>query len=186
MFDLHRHDEYSTFDGFGKAKELAELCKEYGYKSLSTTNHGNTNGLIATYKACKDAGLKAILGVEGYFLPKYKESTRGYHLILIAKNLEGYKNLNRLQYEGEKQKYYNPIWDFKLLEQYHEGLICSTACVAGYLAKCILSGKMETAEKYLLKLQSIFHDDLYVEIQPYKVSEEGMQEQVNMEQASVA
>ena len=181
MFDLHRHDEYSTFDGFGKAKELAELCKEYGYRSLSTTNHGNTNGLIATYKACKDAGLKAILGVEGYFLPKYKESTRGYHLILIAKNLEGYKNLNRLQYEGEKQKYYNPIWDFKLLEQYHEGLICSTACVAGYLAKCILSGKMEIAEKYLLKLQSIFHDDLYVEIQPYKVSEEGMQEQVNRE-----
>ena len=54
MFDLHRHDEYSTFDGFGKAKELAEWAKEIGYKSLCTTNHGNTNGLIQTYQACKE------------------------------------------------------------------------------------------------------------------------------------
>ena len=98
MFDLHRHDEYSTFDGFGKAKELAELASSYGYKSLSTTNHGNTNGLIQTYLMCKEYGLKAILGVEGYFLPVYKEQTRGFHLILIAKNLQGYSNLNKLQY----------------------------------------------------------------------------------------
>lgn len=181
MFDLHRHDEYSTFDGFGKAKELAELAKSYGYESLSTTNHGNTNGLIQTYVACKELNMKAILGVEGYFLPVYKEQTRGYHLILIAKNLVGYGNLNRLQFEGEKQKYYNPIWTFELLEKYHEGLICSTACVAGYLAKCILAKKFDVAEKYLKKMQSIFGDDFYVEIQPYKVSEEGMQETVNRE-----
>ena len=84
MFDLHRHDEYSTFDGFGKPSELAALAKELGYKSLSTTNHGNTNGLIQTYKACKNEGIKPILGVEGYFLPKWKPKSRGYHLILIA------------------------------------------------------------------------------------------------------
>lgn len=181
MFDLHRHDEFSTFDGFGKASELATLAKSYGYESLSTTNHGNTNGLIKTYQACKKEDIKAILGVEGYFLPVYKEQTRGYHLILIAKNLIGYGNLNRLQFEGEKQKYYNPIWTFELLEKYHEGLICSTACVAGYLAKCILAKKFDVAEKYLKKMQSIFGDDFYVEIQPYKVSEEGMQETVNRE-----
>ena len=87
-FDLHRHDEYSTFDGFGKPAELVKLAKELGYSSLCTTNHGNTNGLVQTYKACKDNGLKAILGVEGYFLPKYKEKERGYHLILVAKNLK--------------------------------------------------------------------------------------------------
>lgn len=79
MFDLHRHDEYSTFDGFGKPSELAALAKELGYESLCTTNHGNTNGLVQTYKACKNEGIKAILGVEGYFLPKWKEKTRGYH-----------------------------------------------------------------------------------------------------------
>lgn len=181
MFDLHRHDEYSTFDGFGKAKELAELAKSYGYNSLSTTNHGNTNGLIQTYLACKELDMKAILGVEGYFLPTYKEQTRGYHLILIAKNLVGYGNLNRIQFEGEKQKYYNPIWTFDLLEKYHEGLICSSACVAGYLAQCILKEEYEKAEKFLKKMKSIFNDDFYVEIQPYKVSEKGMQEKVNKE-----
>lgn len=116
MFDLHRHDEYSTFDGYGKATELAALTKEYGYNALCTTNHGNTNGLIQTYMACKDLGIKSILGVEGYFLPKWKQQTRGFHLIVIAKNLKGYGNMNRLQFEGEKQKYYNPIWDFDLLE----------------------------------------------------------------------
>ena len=180
-FDLHRHDEYSTFDGYGKATELAALAKEYGYKSLSTTNHGNTNGLIQTYMACKDAGLKSILGVEGYFLPKYKEHTRGYHLIVIAKNLKGYGNMNRLQFEGEKQKYYNPIWDFSLLEKYHEGLICTSACVASYSSQCIIKGEYKKAEKYFRKMKSIFGDDFYIEIQPYKVSEKGLQEKVNVE-----
>lgn len=181
MFDLHRHDEYSTFDGFGKAKELAEWAKEIGYKSLCTTNHGNTNGLIQTYQACKEVGIKPILGVEGYFLPKYKPQTRGYHLILIAKNLKGYGNLNRIQYEGEKQKYYNPIWDFNLLDIYHEGLICTTACVAGYLGQCIKANKLEQAEKFLLRLKKIFNDDLYIEIQPYSISDEGLQEKINVE-----
>lgn len=181
MFDLHRHDEYSTFDGFGKAAELAKHAKSLGYKSLCTTNHGNTNGLIQTYNACKDESIKAILGVEGYFLPKYKPQTRGYHMILIAKNLKGYGNLNRIQFEGEKQKYYNPIWDFKLLQKHREGLICTTACVAGYLGQCIRADKLKQAEKYLLKLKEIFEDDLYIEIQPYAVSEEGLQEKINVE-----
>lgn len=185
MFDLHRHDEYSTFDGFGKAKELAEWAKEIGYKSLSTTNHGNTNGLIQTYQACKEAEIKPILGVEGYFLPKHKPQTRGYHMILIAKNLKGYGNMNRIQYEGEKQKYYNAIWDFNLLEKYHEGLICTTACVAGYLGQCIKAGKIKQAEKFLMKLKEIFGEDLYIEVQPYKISEEGLQEKINVESIKI-
>lgn len=186
MFDLHRHDEYSTFDGFGRASELARLAKELGYTALSTTNHGNTNGLIKTYQACKDVGIKSILGVEGYFLPKWKEQTRGFHLLVIAKNLKGYGNMNRLQFEGEKQKYYNPIWDFDLLEKYHEGLICTTACVASYSSQCIINGKNDLAEKYLRKLKDIFCDDLYIEIQPYKVSEEGLQEYVNVQLIKLA
>lgn len=180
MVDLHRHDECSTFDGFGKPEELAALAKKLGHTALGTSNHGNTNGLVRHYYACKEEGIKPIMGCEGYFLPKYKPQTRGYHLCLFAKSLQGYHNLNEIQFEGEKQKYYNPIWDFKLLEKYHEGLICTTACVAGYLAQCLKAGKKQQAEKYLLKLQEIFGDDLYVEIQPYVVSEEGLQELVNV------
>lgn len=189
-FDLHRHDEYSTFDGYGKPEELAKIAKELGYNSLCTTNHGNTNGLVQTYKACRDNGLKAILGVEGYFLPKYAPQTRGYHLILIAKNLVGYGNMNRIQYEGDMQKYYNPIWDFSILEEHSEGLICTSACVAGYLGQCIKSDNLDKAKKYLKKLQSIFGDDFYIEIQPYNVDEEkegiNLQRYINIKSIELA
>lgn len=189
-FDLHRHDEYSTFDGYGKPEELAKIAKELGYNSLCTTNHGNTNGLVQTYKACKDNGLKAILGVEGYFLPKYIPQTRGFHLILIAKNLVGYGNMNRIQYEGDMQKYYNPIWDFSILEEHSEGLICTSACVAGYLGQCIKSDNLDKAKRYLKKLQSIFGDDFYIEIQPYNVDEEkdgiNLQRYINIKSIELA
>lgn len=177
--DLHRHDMFSRFDGFGKPSELAKLAKELGYTAFATSNHGNTNGLVQTYDAARRNGLKPILGVEGYFLPVYKQQERGYHLCLFAKDLQGYRNLNAIQYEGELQKYYNPIWTFELLEKYHEGLICTTACVGSYSSQCIVRGKTEQAYKYLKRLQSIFGDDLYAEVQPYKVSTSGMQEEVN-------
>lgn len=183
--DLHRHSEFSRFDGFGKLPELAKLAKELGHTALGVSDHGSTNGLVQAYDACTREGIKLILGVEGYFLPKYKPQTRGYHLCLFAKDLEGYRNLNIIQYEGEKQKYYNPIWDFKMLEKYHEGLICTSACIASYSSQCILNGKLEQAEKYLKKLQSIFGEDFYIEVQPYVVSEEGVQEKVNITMAKL-
>lgn len=186
MIDLHRHDECSTFDGFGKPEELAALAKKLGHTSLGMSNHGNTNGLVRHYYACKEEGIKPVMGCEGYFLPVYKPQTRGYHLCLFAKNNQGYTNLNTLQYEGEKQKYYNPIWDFKLLEQYHEGLICTSACVAGYLAQCIKNGKLKQAEKYLRKMVDIFGDDFYIEVQPYKITEPGLQEKVNVSSIKLA
>lgn len=186
MVDLHRHDECSTFDGFGKPEELASLAKELGHTALGISNHGNTNSLVRHYRACKEAGIKPVMGCEGYFLPVYKEQTRGFHLCLFAKNRTGYRNLNTLQFEGEKQKYYNPIWDFSLIERYSEGLICTSACVAGYLAKCIMTDRLDLAEKYLKKMVKIFGDDFYVEIQPYKISEEGLQEKVNVESIKLA
>lgn len=186
MFDLHRHDEFSSYDGFGNAKQLAKLTVDLGYKSLCTTNHGNVNGLVKTYTECRKLNIKPILGCEGYFIPKYKEKHRGYHLILLAKNYEGYKNLNRLQYEGEKQKYYNPIWTFELLKKYSAGLICTTACVASYTSKAILADKIENAEKCLRELDYLFGYNLYVEIQPYPISEKGAQERVNVEMLKLA
>ena len=180
MFDLHRHDEYSTFDGFGKASELAKIAKEKGHNALCITNHGNSNSFVKTHLAAKKEGLKAILGIEGYFLPKVKEKNRGFHLILIAKDLKGYGNLNRMQFEGEKQKYYNSIWDFKLLEKYSEGLICTSACIAGYLSQCIIKDDIKHAEAFIKKMVGIFGDDFYIEIQPYKLLEKGLQEKVNV------
>ncbi|WP_291632235.1 DNA polymerase III subunit alpha [Clostridium sp.] len=180
MIDLHRHDEFSTFDGFGKAKELAELAKELGHTSLGTSNHGNSNGLIQTYYACQEVGIKPVLGIEGYFLPKHKPQTRGFHLCLFAKNLKGYGNLNKIQYAGDAQKYYNPIWDFKILEEFKEGLICTSACVASYSSQCIIKDRVDLAEKYLIEMKRIFGDDFYLEIQPYKISEPEVQEKVNL------
>ena len=184
--DLHRHDEFSTFDGFGKPEELATLAKELGYASLGISNHGNTNGLVRHYYACKEAGIKPIMGCEGYFLPKHKPQTRGYHLCLFVKDKTGYTNLNTLQFEGEKIKYYNPLWTFDLLEEYHEGLICTSACVAGYLAQCIKADKMDQAERYLRRMVDIFEDDFYIEVQPYVISDVGLQEKVNVESIKLA
>lgn len=184
--DLHRHDEASTFDGFGKPAELAKLAKQLGHTALGISNHGNTNSLVQHYKACTAEGIKPVMGVEGYFLPVYKEQTRGYHLCLFVKNIQGYRNLNELQYEGDKQKYYNPIWTFELLERYHEGLICTSACVAGFLAQCVKAGKMDTAVKYVKRMKQIFGEDFYVEVQPYKISEKGLQEHVNVHAVKIA
>lgn len=184
--DLHRHDEYSSFDGFGKATELAALAKELGYTFLGISNHGNTNGLVQHYLACKDVGIKPILGVEGYMLPKYKPQDKGYHLCLFAKNHIGYGNINRIQFEGEKQKYYNPIWDLKILKKYSEGVICTSACVAGFLSQCIAKDKIDLALKFAKQMVEIFGKDFYIEIQPYKISEEGLQEKINVGLIKVA
>ena len=181
MFDLHRHDMFSLFDGFGTAADLAQQAKALGYTALGLTNHGNTCGLYKHYCACKDNGLKPVLGVEGYFLPVYAEKQRGYHLILIAKNLRGYQNLNILQTEGEKRRYFNPIWDFDLIAKYSEGLICTSACVSGYLSQALLAGARDKAARFCRKMQGIFGADFYAEIQPYKIDEKGTQERVNYE-----
>lgn len=186
MFDLHRHDMFSLFDGFGTAQDLAAQAKELGYTALGLTNHGNTCGLYKHYRACNDVKIKPVLGVEGYFLPVYAEKQRGYHLILAAKNLQGYCNINKLQTEGEKRKFYNPIWDFALVEKYSKGLICTSACISGYLSQALLAGKREKAARFCLKMQQIFGKDFFVELQPYKIDENGTQEKVNTEIVKLA
>ena len=179
MVDLHRHDEFSFYDGSGKAQELALIAKEKGFTALGLSNHGNTSGNVLHYDACKAAGIKPIMGVEGYFIPKWQEGHRGYHLCLFAMNLEGYRNINIIQSEAELQKYYNPIIDFKILSEHCDGVICTSACVASYSSQCILKGEYEKCKKYLRKMKSIFGDNFYIEIQPYVVSEANMQEEVN-------
>lgn len=177
--DLHRHDEHSTFDGFGKATELAKLAKEKGYTALGLSNHGNLSGLVQHHFACKEQGIKPVLGVEAYFQPVFNKEQGRNHLCLFAKNLVGYQNLNKVMYAAEQQKYYRPIVTFKDLEECSEGIIATSACMAGYISKCIEKKNIKLAEKAVQKFKKIFGEDFYIEIQPYKIDDEETQEEVN-------
>lgn len=186
MLDLHRHDEFSSFDGFGKSSELAKLAKDKGFTALGISNHGSVNGLVHHYNACKENEIKPILGVEAYFQPTFNKEMARYHMCLFAKNLVGYGNLNRLVTLAEDQKYYKPIMLFKDLEKYSEGLICTSACIAGFIPQMIHKGKPEIADKAVRKFKSIFGKDFYIEIQPYKISEAGVQENLNVALIEIA
>lgn len=186
MFDLHRHDEFSLFDGFGSAESNAKYAKELGYTSLGIANHGNTHGLVQHYFACKENGIKPILGVEAYFQPKLNKNKKQYHLCLFATNLKGYYNINRLMRIGEEQRYYHPIITFEDLENASEGLLVSSACIAGFLSQCIQAGNIKLAYKVASKFKEIFDDNFYIEIQPYKLMEKGLQEKVNIELMKLA
>lgn len=180
-FDLHRHDEASGFDGFGKPEELAKIAKELGYKALGISNHGTANTLIRHYFACKEQGIKPILGVEGYFLPKFdpEKKKRGHHLCIFAKNAEGYKNMCRILSEAEDTKYYNGIITMDNLRRHSEGIVVSSACIAGPIAQLIIKDKMPMAEKMAKAFKSLFGENFYIEIQPYPISDVGLQETVN-------
>ena len=182
-FDLHRHDETSFFDGFGKPIELAKRAKELGYTALGLSNHGNITGLVQHWLACKEVGIKPILGCEVYFQPKFNKKNpqrKSYHLCLFAQNKTGYENLCHIMSEANiKQFYYKPIVDFGLLEKYADGLICTTACIASATSQAIVNGNIETAGKLLDKFKSIFGKNLYVEIQPYRIDKKGTQQKTD-------
>lgn len=180
MVDLHRHSEFSLFDGFGKAEDLAQLAKELGHTSLGMSEHGTCAGWIKHYQACKKAGIKPILGIECYYQPTFVEDRNDYHLCLFAKNLQGYQNINKIITKASKKNYYYRarVTD-ELLRRYGTGIICTSACVAGYAAQAIKDGNIEEAESFLAKMQELFCDDFYVEIQPYTISEQGLQERIN-------
>lgn len=178
MVDLHAHTTHSLFDGGVSSQERVRIAKELGHSAVAISDHGTMSGAIQLYNASKEEGIKCIIGAELYFQPVCKEARESYHLCLYAKNLEGYKNLCRLTTYGEEHKYYKGLIDFAGLKQFREGLICTTACVASYSSQAILNDKEEQAEKYFRKLQSIFKDDLYIELQPYDVGE-GKQEKVD-------
>lgn len=180
MVDLHRHSEFSLFDGFGNAKDLAALAKEKGHTSLGMSEHGNVNGWIKHYQACKEVGIKPILGIECYYQPEFVEDRNDYHLCLFAKNLKGYQNIDRIIYKANKNNfYYRARVTDDLLRRYNEGIICTSACIAGYVSQAIKNDDLDDAEDFLAKMQDIFADNFYIEIQPYKISEKGLQERVN-------
>ena len=180
MVDLHRHSEFSLFDGFGNAQDLAKTAKEIGYTSLGMSEHGTVSGWIKHYQACKEEGIKPILGVECYYQPEFTQDKESYHLCLFAKNYTGYRNINKiLTRANEKYFYYKAKVTDDLLQKYHEGIICTSACIAGYASQAIVKKETDKVEEFFEKFTNWFEDDFYVEIQPYTISEKGLQEKVN-------
>lgn len=177
---LHTHTEYSLLDGANRIKDLVARVKELGMDSIAITDHGVMFGAVEFYKECKKQGIKPIIGCEVYVAPRsrfQKEANidnHPAHLILLAKNNEGYKNLTNLVSMGFTEGfYYKPRIDLEILEKYHEGLICLSACLAGSVNKEILNGNMEKAKEVAKWYKGVFGEDYYLELQP-----NGMREQV--------
>ncbi len=169
---LHVHSEFSLLDGANRIKDLPVRAKELGMNSIAITDHGVMYGCIDFYKACKKEGIKPIIGCEVYVAPRSRFDkepnidNKYYHLILLAKNNEGYKNLSNIVSIGFTEGYYyKPRVDLETIEKYHEGIICCSACVGGSLAQAILKNDMEEAERIALWHKRVFGDDYYLEIQ---------------------
>ena len=178
---LHVHSEYSLLDGANRIKDLPKVAKEKGMDAIAITDHGVMYGAIEFYKACKEEGIKPIIGCEVYVAPRTrfdKESgidNKYNHLILLAKNNNGYKNLSKLVSIGFTEGYYyKPRIDLEVLEKYHEDLICCSACLAGSLPQAILDGNMEKAEETALWYKKLFGDDYYLEIQTNTLKEQAL------------
>ncbi len=169
---LHVHSEYSLLDGLGKIKPLAAKAKSLGMNSLALTDHGNLYGAIRFYNACREEGIKPIIGVEGYvatgsrFQKEPGTSADRNHIILLAKNFEGYQNLMKLvslsYLEGF---YYKPRMDWELLKKYHRGIIAGSACIAGEIPSALAKKETKKAEKATKKFLDVFGKDFYLEIQ---------------------
>ena len=176
---LHVHSEFSLLDGANRIKDLPVRAKELGMDAMAITDHGVMFGAIDFYKACKANGIKPIIGCEVYVAPRRMTDrdpsidNRYNHLILLAKDNNGYKNLAKLVSLGFTDGfYYKPRIDKEVLEKYHEGLICSSACLAGEVASEIVKGDMEAAKKSALWFKSIFGEDYYLEIQNNGIKEQ--------------
>lgn len=170
---LHNHSEYSLLDGLQKTKNMVAYAKELGMEALAITDHGNMYGTIKFYQACKAAEIKPIIGCEIYVAKrslrdKEKDIDKNYnHLILLAENEEGYKNLMRIVTVSNLEGYYyKPRTDLELLKKHREGIICLSACVNGYVSEPLMNNDDAEGEKRAMKLADIYGpDNFFFEIQ---------------------
>lgn len=169
---LHVHTEYSLLDGVNRIPKLFERIKELGMSSVALTDHGVMHGAAEFWKLSKDFGINPIIGCEIYVSPKERNlrapvnGIRYYHLVLLAKNAIGYKNLVKIVSIGQLEgMYYKPRVDREILTKYSEGIICTSACLAGPISRHILKNEFEQAEEWLQFLKNCFKDSFYLEIQ---------------------
>lgn len=173
---LHVHTEYSLLDGLCRISQLIARAKELGMTSLAITDHGSMHGVIEFYVAAKEAGIKPIIGCETYVAETSRQNRNAndktpHHLVLLAKNQQGYHNLIQLITKAHLEGfYYKPRVDKELLEQYHEGLIALSACAHGELPRLILGGRLEDAATQASWFKKTFND-YYLEIQRHPIPE---------------
>lgn len=178
---LHVHTEYSLLDGSNKIKEYVARVKELGMNSAAITDHGVMYGVIDFYRAAKEVGIKPILGCEVYVAPgsrfdreKVEGEERYFHLILLAENDTGYHNLMKIVSRGFTEGYYyKPRVDREILETYHEGIICLSACLAGEVQKLLGKGNYEEAKKAALWHEKTFgKGNYFLELQDHGLPEQ--------------
>lgn len=171
---LHTHSHYSLLDGLTKLEDMVRIAKESGMGAVALTDHGNMYGAIEFYKLCKKEGIKPIIGVEAYMTAgsRFEKTTeigqkRYYHLILLAKNLKGYKNLLRLVTIANLEGYYyKPRMDKEILRKYSKGIVCLSGCMGGELSQTVLRGDTEKADALVAEYQDIFgQENYFIEVQ---------------------
>lgn len=175
---LHVHTEYSLLDGLSKVNELVDYVKEKGMDSVAITDHGVMYGAIEFYKTAKEKGVKPIVGMEAYTTnldhskKPEKGKTKNYHLLLLAKNEKGYKNLMQLTSIAHLEGYYyRPRFKREILEKYKEGLIVTSACAQGEVAQSLINGKYNEAKETAKWFLDVFGKDYYLEIQRHRYEE---------------
>lgn len=180
---LHVHTEYSLLDGSNKIKEYVARVKELGMNSAAITDHGVMFGVIDFYRAAKAEGIKPILGCEVYVAPGSRfekeagtNEDRYYHLVLLAENNQGYANLVKIVSKGFVEGYYyKPRVDLELLEEYHEGIIALSACLAGEVQRNLARTMYEEAQRAAERYENIFgKDNFFLELQDHGIPEQGM------------
>lgn len=175
---LHLHSEYSLLDGSTRISLLPKRVKELNMDAVALTDHGNMYGAIAFYKACKDEGIKPILGCEVYISKKdlsiKDKSNERYHLILLAENNEGFKNIMKIVSIGFVDGYYyKPRIDKEVLKKYSKGIIATSACLGGEVQKLILNRDIEAAKKSALEYRKIFgENNFFLELQDHGMPEQ--------------
>jgi len=174
---LHVHTEYSLLDGAARITDLVSKASELGMEALAITDHGSMYGVIDFYKECTKKGIKPIIGMEAYVAPKSifeKTNVREYaHLILLCKNETGYKNLMKLSSIAFVDGfYYKPRIDYDLLEQYGDGLVVLSACLAGDIPRYLLNGRYDEAKALAMRLKDRFGEDFYIELQNHGIPEQ--------------
>ncbi len=178
---LHTHTEYSLLDGSNKIKSYVQKCVDLGMTAAAITDHGNMYGVIDFYKECKAAGINPVLGCEVYVAPgsrfdreRVQGEDRYYHLILLAENNQGYQNLIKIVSAGYVDGYYyKPRVDFEILEKYHEGIICLSACLAGEVARLLARESYDEAKEVALRYLNNFGEgNYYLELQDHGIAEQ--------------
>ena len=173
--NLHNHSSFSLLDGYAEIKDMVAKVKSMGQNALSLTDHGNMYGVYQLFKECKLAGIKPIAGIEAYICDDVKVKDKNEyncHLILLAKNLTGYKNLCKLTKIASENTYKRPRIDLDILSKYADGLICSSACIGGQIQRRILDGELDDAYLIAMRYKEIFGDDFYLEYQNSGLAEQ--------------